>query len=104
MQNAAAVGKHLKEKLVELRGVFPVVSDVRGLGLMIGVEFAKKDSVRTPARDLRDQIIQKAFQKGLLLLGCGQSTIRLCPPLIVNESEVDVAVKIFASSLKELTQ
>ncbi|MBI1993100.1 MAG: acetyl ornithine aminotransferase family protein [Deltaproteobacteria bacterium] len=104
VRNAAEVGAYLKERLVELRGKHPVMSDVRGLGLMIGVELAKTDSARTPDSQLRDRVMRKAFEKGLLLLGCGESTIRFCPPLIVTKAEAATAVEIFASTLKELTQ
>ncbi|MBI2089726.1 MAG: aminotransferase class III-fold pyridoxal phosphate-dependent enzyme, partial [Deltaproteobacteria bacterium] len=81
-----------------------VISDVRGLGLMIGVELATPDGEREPAAELRDQVIRLAFEKGLLLLGCGQSTVRFCPPLIVTKAEAEVAVEIFSSALKEITR
>jgi len=92
VQNAAEVGGYLKERLAGLKTKYPVISDVRGLGLMIGVEFAKTDSARTPDSELRDQVMRRAFEKGLLLLGCGESTIRFCPPLIIHNSEADTAV------------
>ena len=104
VSNAAQVGGYLKEKLSTLRATFPVISDVRGLGLMIGVELAKTDSARTPDSQLRDRVMRRAFENGLLLLGCGESTIRFCPPLIVNKGEADTAVEIFAATLEELTQ
>ncbi|HET8564327.1 MAG TPA: acetyl ornithine aminotransferase family protein [Candidatus Binatia bacterium] len=102
MENAAAVGAYLKEKLNGLREAHPVISDVRGLGLMIGVEFALADGSETPDPELRNQVMEKCFEKGLLLLSCGESTIRFCPPLIVNRNEVDTAVEIFAAVLQEL--
>jgi 4-aminobutyrate aminotransferase len=71
---------------------------------MVGVELARRDTSRTPDQELRNRVVRAAFEKGLLLLGCGESTIRFIPPLIVNKGEVDVAVEIFASTLKELTQ
>jgi len=104
VQNAAAVGGYLKERLAALKAQHSVMSDVRGLGLMVGVELAKADAGRTPDSQLRDQIMRRAYEKGLLLLGCGESTIRFCPPLIVTKAEADTAVDIFAASLKELTQ
>ena len=104
VRNAAEVGAYLKERLVELKEKHPAMSDVRGLGLMIGVELAKSDSARTPDSQLRDQVMRRAFEKGLLLLGCGESTIRFCPPLIVTKDEADTAVEIFAATLKELRQ
>jgi 4-aminobutyrate aminotransferase len=101
VRNAAAVGSTLKGKLAELKRRFSVISDVRGLGLMIGVELAKSDAARTPESDLRNHVVQRAFEKGLLLLGCGESTVRFSPPLIVTESEAQTAVELFASVLEE---
>ena len=102
VKNAAQVGRHLKEKLTGLKSSHPIMSDVRGLGLMIGVEFARTDDTRAPDAKLRDQVMQKCFEKGLLLLSCGESTLRFCPPLIVTRGEVDTAVDIFNGVLKEL--
>jgi 4-aminobutyrate aminotransferase len=99
--NAAAVGGYLKEKLAELKNRHTVISDVRGLGLMVGVEFAKSDAGRTPDAKLRDRVMQECFQRGLLLLSCGESTLRFCPPLIVKEEQADVAVAIFDSAINE---
>lgn len=104
VENTARVGAFLKAKLERLRSSFPVVSDVRGLGLMIGVELAKPDGGREPLPELRNQLIRKAFEKGLLLLGCGQSTIRFCPPLIVTEPEAGLAAEIFGSALRDVTR
>ena len=101
VDNAARVGRYLKEMLEQVKASAPGISDVRGLGLMIGVELAKPDGEREPDPELRNQVIRKAFEKGLLLLGCGQSTIRFCPPLIVTEAEAQTAVEIFSLALKE---
>jgi 4-aminobutyrate aminotransferase len=99
--NAAAVGGYLKEKLTGLKTRHRVVSDVRGLGLMIGVEFAKSDASRAPDAKLRDLVMHKCFYKGLLLLSCGESTLRFCPPLIVKKEEADLAVALFDSAINE---
>jgi 4-aminobutyrate aminotransferase len=99
--NAAAVGGYLKEKLTQLQNKHAVVSDVRGLGLMIGVEFAKNDPGRAPDAKLRDRVMHKCFEKGLLLLSCGESTLRFCPPLIVQKEEADIAVAIFDTAIRE---
>jgi 4-aminobutyrate aminotransferase len=61
---------------------------------MIGIELVKDRGTKTPAQKERDRIIDAAFQKGLLLLGCGESGIRFCPPLVVTKKHVDVAVSI----------
>ena len=81
-----------------------MIGDVRGLGLMIGVELVKKNDARAPDSEFRNQVIKRAFENGLLLLPCGDSTVRFCPPLIVTKGEADTAVEIFAATLKELTQ
>ncbi|MGE5304127.1 MAG: acetyl ornithine aminotransferase family protein [Alphaproteobacteria bacterium] len=104
VNNAATQGEHLKRQLMELKNRHPAVGDVRGLGLMVGVEFQRGTPGGTPDPKLRDQVIEKCFESGLLLLGCGESTLRMCPPLIVSGAEIDTAVKIFASVLKDLTE
>jgi 4-aminobutyrate aminotransferase len=103
VQNAADVGPYLKSLLERLKTKHPTISDVRGLGLMIGVDLAKPDALRTPDVELRNQVILRAFEKGLLLLGCGSSTIRFSPPLIVNKKECEIAVDLFDETLSELT-
>jgi 4-aminobutyrate aminotransferase len=69
------------------------VGQVRGLGLMIGIEFVVDKAAREPAPRLRDAIVDRAFHQGLLVLGAGDSTIRLCPPLVVSRDQCDFAVK-----------
>lgn len=100
IENAREAGNYLKESLTKLRGRHPCISDVRGLGLMIGVDFAQIDG-KLSAK-FRDQVMAKSFAKGLLLLSCGESTIRFCPPLIVKREEIDTAVGIFDAVLTEL--
>jgi 4-aminobutyrate aminotransferase len=100
IKNAGEVGDYLKESLTKLRSRHPRMSDVRGLGLMIGVEFAQNDG--KPDAQFRNQVMAKSFDKGLLLLSCGESTIRFCPPLIVKRDQVDIAVGIFDAVLSEL--
>jgi 4-aminobutyrate aminotransferase len=71
-----------------------LVGDVRGRGLMIGVDIVKDKATKEYAPEQRDRIVELAFERGLLFLGCGPSTVRLCPPLIVTEDEADVAVDV----------
>jgi 4-aminobutyrate aminotransferase len=94
MQNAATVGSAALARLGTWIGKHAIVGDVRGRGLMIGVEIVRDTATRTPAPDLRNRIVDLAFERGLLLLGCGETTIRLCPPLIVKQQEADVALEI----------
>lgn len=102
LSNAEKMGNYLKDRLNELARKFPFVGDVRGLGLMIGIEIVADRALKTPAPKLRNQIIENAFRGGLLLLGCGETSIRFCPPLIINRKEIDVAVKILENSFKEI--
>ena len=100
--NATRTGDYLRTRLAELADQFPLIGDVRGLGLMIGVELVRDRLSKEPATDERNRLIQHCFQKGLLLLGCGENTVRFCPPLIVAEKEADTAVSIFADALTEI--
>ena len=104
VNNAAAVGEFLKKRLSDLKSRHAEISDVRGLGLMIGVEFARSDGGRAPDGKLRDRVMQKSFEKGLLVLSCGESTLRFCPPLIVTEDEAATAVEIFDKAVADARQ
>ncbi|HEY5559820.1 MAG TPA: acetyl ornithine aminotransferase family protein [Steroidobacteraceae bacterium] len=97
--NAAKVGAHFMRRLQELRPDYPCIGDLRGLGLMIGMELIEKDG--GPARALVDRILHRAYQNGLLLLSCGVSTLRFMPPLCVTEAEVDEATVYLRQSLDE---
>jgi 4-aminobutyrate aminotransferase len=104
MDNATVQGERLMTALAELQRDYECIGDVRGKGLMIGVEFVKDRHTKEPATQLRADIIRKAFEKGLLILGCGQNSIRFCPALTVNRSEIDCCLDIFEQTLKETTQ
>jgi 4-aminobutyrate aminotransferase len=103
VKNAATVGGFLKNRLMALQSRRREISDVRGLGLMIGVEFERNDGSHAPDAKLRDRVMQKCFEKGLLLLSCGESTLRFCPPLIVTEKEAATAVELFEAAIAEAT-
>lgn len=100
MENAAARGAQLMNGLRELQEMYECMGDVRGLGLMVGVELVKDREGKEHAVELRERVIRKAFQKGLLLLGCGQSTIRFTPPLTLSAEEVEVGLSLFHEALK----
>jgi 4-aminobutyrate aminotransferase len=101
MENARVVGAHLKSRLVELMGRHKLIGDVRGLGLMIGAELVRDRATKEPASTERDEIVQSCFRKGLLMLGCGMSTLRFCPPLVVTKEQCDTAVGIIDEVLRK---
>ncbi len=94
MENAGRVGTYLEGKLRDLASRHAVVGDVRGKGLMLGIEIIESPRTRAKAHDLRERIVAACFERGLLLLGCGENTIRFCPALIATEREVDMAMGI----------
>ena len=94
MQNAARMGEHFMLRLQELQARHAVIGEVRGRGLMIGMELVTDRHSRAAARELCDRFINRAYENGLLLLSCGQSTVRFMPPLTVNAAEIDEAVAI----------
>jgi 4-aminobutyrate aminotransferase len=98
--NAARVGEYLRQGLEEIQGRYEQIGDVRGRGLMIGVEFVKDRNTLEPARALSHAIMQESFKRGLLLLTCGASTIRFCPPLVLTEAQVDEGLTIFEAALR----
>lgn len=98
--NAAVMGTRMMERLLTWVDRYENVGDVRGRGLMLGIELVKDKRTREMAGELRDQVIQRAFERGLLILGCGETSIRLCPPLIVNQNEADVALDLLEESLQ----
>jgi 4-aminobutyrate aminotransferase len=100
--NAAHVGDYLKQGLEELQGRYEQIGDVRGRGLMIGVEFIKDQATREPARALAHDLMEEAFKRGLLLLTCGASTVRFCPPLVLTTAQVDEGLTIFETALRAL--
>jgi 4-aminobutyrate aminotransferase len=99
MQNATEMGEYLMEILQELQSRHPSMGMVRGKGLMIGVEFVKDRETKEPDEKVRDYTVDNAFLRGLLLLGCGKSTIRFAPPLSVTRSEIDQGMEIFEDAL-----
>jgi 4-aminobutyrate aminotransferase len=102
MQNATDVGAHLMDRLRELAARHTLIGDVRGLGLMIGVDVVKDRATRESAQVERDAILQHCFSQGLVLLGCGESTIRLCPALVVTREEAETAVAILDAAFAEV--
>lgn len=102
MGNAARVGEFMLERLRGWVKTHPLVGDVRGRGLMIGIELVKDKATREPAPALRDRVETLAFERGLMVLGCGQTTIRLSPPLVVSKEEATVALDILEDALTQV--
>ena len=97
--NAAEVGGYLKDGLNKLAKKYHCIGDVRGPGMMIGVEFVKDRASKTPNPDLRDRVEMATFNRGVILLGCGANSIRWSPPLILERDHVDVALEIFDEAI-----
>ncbi|MEP7135829.1 MAG: acetyl ornithine aminotransferase family protein [Chloroflexota bacterium] len=99
LANATEVGQYALDALQEIQMRHPSIGDVRGKGLMIGVEFVKDKETKEPDEELRNKIEEIGFEHGLLLLGCGKSTIRLAPPLCITKNEMDEALEIFEETI-----
>ncbi len=100
--NAADVGAHLKAGLTALMERHPLIGDVRGRGLMIGVELVRDRGTKERAAAERDDVVTAAFRRGLLVLGAGKNTIRFSPPLVLTREQADSAVRILDAALKEV--
>jgi 4-aminobutyrate aminotransferase len=94
IRNAEVVGNHIIERCSRWVETHPLVGDVRGRGLMIGVEIVKDKKTRSKACDERDHIVELAFERGILLLGAGENSIRIAPPLIVTKEQADIAMDV----------
>ncbi|HZN02111.1 MAG TPA: aminotransferase class III-fold pyridoxal phosphate-dependent enzyme, partial [Candidatus Polarisedimenticolia bacterium] len=92
--NAGRVGAHLMKGLRGLQEKHAILGDVRGLGLMVGLEIVRDRATRAPNPEARHEILVQAFERGLLILPCGASTLRLSPPLVCTEQDADTAVAI----------
>ena len=103
LKNAATTGLYTQQRLKELQGKYACIGDVRGIGLMIGLEFIDPAHGKQADPVMRDRIVDEAFLKGLLLLGCGESVIRIAPPLCITPAEVDEGIAILDEVLSELT-
>jgi 4-aminobutyrate aminotransferase len=101
LENARCMGEYILGRLAGWPDEFRAVGDVRGKGLMIGIELVKDQQTKEPAPELREAVVQRAFRKGLLVLGAGENTIRLCPPLVIDREQADFALAVLAESLRE---
>jgi 4-aminobutyrate aminotransferase len=99
--NAASVGEYFFGRLRKLQERFDCIGEVRGKGLMIGMELVTDRATRAPARALCEAVLTRAFHNGLLLLSCGASTVRFIPPLMINRGHVDEAMGLIETALTE---
>lgn len=100
--NAKSVGDYILSRISDWPKRHKIVGDVRGRGLMIGVEIVKDQATKEPGKDIRDQLVQKAFEKGLLILGAGYNSFRICPPLVVDTEQADFALNTIEELITEL--
>lgn len=102
MENARLMGQRMLDRMNGWTGRFRTVGNVRGMGLMLGIEFVTDQESREPAPQVRDQVVESAFQKGLLVLGAGDSTLRLSPPLMIDSDQADFALNTIEESITEI--
>ena len=101
MKNAAEVGAFMMDRLRELQQKHQIIGDVRGRGLMIGVELVRDRVTKERATTERDKIVDACFARGLLLLGAGKNAIRISPPLVLSKAQAETAVRIIDAALTE---
>lgn len=101
IKNAEAVGGYIIKRLLEMQKDYEIIGDIRGKGLMIGIELVTDRISKKKAITERNVIIQEAFKKGLLLLGCGENNIRFMPPLLISRKEADMGLSVFEDVLKK---
>jgi 4-aminobutyrate aminotransferase len=104
MENASQVGEYTLDALAEIQARHPSIGDVRGKGLMIGVDFVLDRASKAHAHDVREAIVHTAFQRGLLTLGCGESTIRIAPPLTITPERIDEGLGILEAAIQEVEE
>ncbi len=102
IDNAVAIGAHMRQRMDGWVSRFPVIGDVRGLGLMLAFEVVKDKQSKERAPELRNRIEQLAFQRGVLVLGAGQNSIRLSPPLVLSKDQADYAMAVLEECIGEV--
>jgi 4-aminobutyrate aminotransferase len=104
IENAAKMGAYLLEGLTTLMDKHTIIGDVRGKGLMIGIELVKDRATKEPYVKAQHQVEIECFNRGLITLGCGQSSIRLSPPLVIDKDQCDFAIKTIDEALTAITK
>ena len=103
VENAASIGGYLMGRMRNWPRSFKHVGEVRGLGLMIGIEIVSDQATKERAPELRDRLVDLAFERGLLILGSGRNAIRLCPPLVITRDQADFAVSTLEECLRRIS-
>jgi 4-aminobutyrate aminotransferase len=101
MQNAAEVGEYTLDALSEIQARHQSIGDVRGMGLMIGVDFVKDRQTKEHAKRLRDRIVENAFRQGIITFGCGESSVRFSPALSITKEQIDESLHRFELAVTE---
>ena len=104
VENAATVGEYMMGALRELQNKHAIVGDVRGRGLMIGVELVRDRKTKERAVEERGAVVQAMFRRGVLILGAGRNAIRFAPPLVITKAQADAVLRLFDESLSEVTR
>lgn len=102
LENATRQGTYLMKRLKELQQKYPIIGDVRGKGLMIGVELVKDPETKEPATQESTDVINKCFKRGLAIITAGKSTMRFAPPLIITRETIDAGLEVFEGAVKEV--
>jgi 4-aminobutyrate aminotransferase len=97
------VGEHLLAGLRALMDKHTIIGDVRGKGLMVGVELVRDRQTKERATEERNAVVDEAFRRGLLILGAGRNAVRFSPPLVLSKAQADTAVRIFDDALTAVT-
>ena len=103
IRHAADAGEHLMSRLRELMDKHPIIGDVRGKGLMVGVELVRDRATKERAASERNQAVQEMFKRGVLVLGAGRNAVRFAPPLVITKEQIDSVVGIFDQALGSVT-
>lgn len=102
LENSKIQGEFMINKLLELKDKYEIIGDVRGKGLMIGVEIVENKQKKTKSKEKRDQIVMEAFNKGLLILGCGENTVRLSPPLCITREQAEFCINLLEEIISNI--
>jgi 4-aminobutyrate aminotransferase len=104
LRNTEEVGNHMMGRMADWPRKHKLVGQVRGLGLMIGVELVKDKQTKEQAVEERERVVEMAFERGVLFLGCGPSTVRIAPPLITTKEQADVAVDVLEECVEKVAK